>query len=167
MTSRHTAAGNSCHSCPAIAPLDTELRSSIVRSVVTTFFEDAIAVSGCRVSTTTARGPSGIVRRVRCVLVDWNGERITQRLRWLGEIHEIFGRATLSPCYLDVRSVRESDRPGIATAGELVIAFALGSWFLVSRPTPVTVVQAQRDLRPYAETWRGTSDDRQPLSFLP
>ncbi len=75
-----------------------------------------------------------------------------------------------SPCYLEVRALHEEAlvrkrRSWFrgAAAAVLVLAVALGAWFLANRPGPVTDVQAQLDLRPYAQTRSDAPDGRQPL----
>jgi len=75
-----------------------------------------------------------------------------------------------APCYLEVRALQEEARVRrrrswfqVAAAAVLVIAVALGVWFFTTRPGPVTDVQAQLDLRPYAQTRSDTPDGRQPL----
>ena len=75
-----------------------------------------------------------------------------------------------SPCYLEVRMLQEDVRIHrrrtwfkMAAAAVLVIALVLGAWFVLNRPGPVTDIQAQLDLRPYAQTRRDVPDERQPL----
>ena len=77
-----------------------------------------------------------------------------------------------SPCYLEVRALQEEVRVHrrrtwlrMAAAAVLVIALALGAWFALNRPGPVTDVQAQLDLRPYAQTRSDAPDERQPLTL--
>jgi hypothetical protein len=75
-----------------------------------------------------------------------------------------------SPCYLEVRALQEEVRVHrrrawlrMAAAAVLVIALALGVWFGLNRPGPVTDVQALLDLRPYAQTPSDRPEERQPL----
>lgn len=77
-----------------------------------------------------------------------------------------------SPCYLEVRALQEHalvERRRswfrVAAAAVLVVALALGAWVFMNRSGPVTDVQAQLDLRPYAQTRSDTRDGRQPLSL--
>jgi len=53
----------------------------------------------------------------------------------------------------------------MAVVAVLVIALALGAWLALNRPGPATDLQAQLDLRPYAQTRSETPEDRQPLSL--
>jgi len=77
-----------------------------------------------------------------------------------------------SPCYLEVRGLQEDVRIQrrrtwfkMAAAAVLVIALVLGAWFVLNRPGPVTDIQAQVDLRPYAQTRSDAPDERQPLAL--
>jgi hypothetical protein len=53
----------------------------------------------------------------------------------------------------------------MAAAAVLVIGLALGAWFAVNRPGPVTDIQAELDLRPYAQTRGDAPDERQALAL--
>jgi hypothetical protein len=53
----------------------------------------------------------------------------------------------------------------VAAAAVLVIGLVLGAWSVLNRPGPVTDIQAQLDLRPYAQTRSDTPDERQPLTL--
>jgi hypothetical protein len=77
-----------------------------------------------------------------------------------------------SPCYLEVRvlqgDVRVHRRRAwfrMSAAAVLVIALAVGAWFALNRPGPVTDVQAQLDLRPYAQSRSDAPDERPPLTL--
>jgi hypothetical protein len=78
-----------------------------------------------------------------------------------------------SPCYLEVRALQEEIRVHrrrtwirIAATAILVIVLVLSAWFAVNRSGPVTDMQAQLDLRPYAQTRSVAPDERQPLTLL-
>jgi hypothetical protein len=77
-----------------------------------------------------------------------------------------------SPCYLDVRVLQEArviqrrqSWLKLAAAAVVVIAVALGAWFVMNRSAPVGEVQAQLDLRPYALMRSETPGDRAPLAL--
>jgi hypothetical protein len=77
-----------------------------------------------------------------------------------------------SPCYLEVRALQEDARIQrrrtwfrMAAAAVLVIGLVLGAWFALNRLGPVTDIQAQLDLRPYARTRSDVPDERQPLTL--
>jgi hypothetical protein len=75
-----------------------------------------------------------------------------------------------SPCYLEVRALQEDVRVHrqrtwfrMAAAAVLVMALAVGAWVALNRPGPVTDVQAQLDLRPYAQARSDAPGKREPL----
>ena len=77
-----------------------------------------------------------------------------------------------SPCYLEVRALQEERVVQrrrawlrMAAAAVVIVAIAVGAWFFANRRAPATDVQAQVDLRPYAQTRSDTTVDQQPLSL--